>query len=626
MEQHLFQLLEAINKNANLNQKKMAEICGISIGKVNYLIHDLTYGDYIYSEKKGRNMSYYLTQKGIDFLQSGIEAFQHKKVNIHQEPLTDIKQAVILAAGARKDFNKPAGLMEIDGTTLLQRNLDILQENGINHIVLVTGYNPEAFKDHPEFSHIQFVHNPKYKWTGSMASLAAAQPYISSDFLLIEDDILIEERAIKEIIQHPQRDTVLISNESGSGDEAFVEIKNGYLHKISKDVHQFNRIDGEMIGISKLSYDVYSKMVSEYQQNNKNPFIHYEYMLLDISRHFNIGYLKMHNLIWGEIDTRKHYETVTEKIYPMLKRKEAEFREIIIKSHLMEALDLAYEDIEDIQPFGGMTNKNFKVVIKGKEYVLRIPGNGTESMINRREEKYNAAIASKLGIDTELLYFNEETGIKIAELIPNAETLNSKMVKRQDIMELTTANFRKLHHSGLEMANHFDVFEKMDEYERLMVEANGQPYHPYEEVKEQVMILKKIYQAMDIKLTPCHIDPVPENMVKSGEDRVYFIDWEYSGMNDPMWDIAAHSMESSFTPEEEELFLSLYLQQDEIPLEIQQRVIMNKIYQDFLWSTWTVIKEAKGDDFGTYGMDRFNRCIENLKHDLIREMAYEYKK
>lgn len=626
MEQHYFQLLEAINNNANLNQKKMAELCGISIGKVNYLIHDLTFGDYIYSEKKGRNISYYLTQKGIDFLQSGIEAFHHKKVNIHQEPLTEIKQAVILAAGVRKDFNKPAGLMEIDGTTLLQRTLDILQENGINHIVIVTGYKPEAFKEHPEFSHVQFVHNPKYKWTGSMASLALAQEVIKGDFLLIEDDILIEERAIKEILQHPQRDCVLITNESGSGDEAFVEIKNGYLHKISKDMHQFNRIDGEMIGISKLSYEVFTKMVSEYQQNNKNPFIHYEYMLLDISRHYNIGYLKIHNLIWGEIDSRQHYNTVTEKTYPMLMRKEAEFREIFIKSHLMEALDIAYEDIEDIQPFGGMTNKNFKVVIKGKDYVLRIPGNGTESMINRKEEKYNAALASELGLDTELLYFNEETGVKIAELIPDAETLTPKMAKWQDIMLKTTANFRKLHLSNVQFANRFDVFEKMEEYERLMAEANGQPYEHYEETKAQVMVLKKIYQQMKIDLAPCHNDALPQNIVKSGEDKLYFIDWEYSGMNDPLWDLAWHAMESDFTPEEEELFLTLYLQQDEVPLEIQQRMIMNKIFQDFLWTIWTIVKEAKGDDFGSYGPDLLARCRKNLTHDLIREMTYEYQK
>jgi thiamine kinase-like enzyme len=380
-----------------------------------------------------------------------------------------------------------------------------------------------------------------------------------------------------------------------------------------------------MIGISKLSYEVYTKMVSEYRQNNRNPFMHYEYMLLDISRHYNIGYLKMHNLMWGEIDTWKHYSTVTEKTYPMLKRKEAKFREIWIKSHLMDALDIAYEDIEDIQPFGGMTNKNFKVVIKGKEFVLRIPGNGTESMINRKEEKFNAALASNLGIDTELVYFNEETGVKIAELIPEAETLTPKMTKRQDIMELTTANFRILHFSGMEMANRFDVFEKIVEYERLMKEANGHPYDHYFEVKEQVMVLKGIYQGMDIPLTPCHIDALPQNIVKSGDKKLYFIDWEYSGMNDPIWDLAWHAMESEFTPEEEELFLTLYLQEDEVPLEIQQRMIMNKIFQDFLWTIWTIIKEAKGDNFGTYGTDLLVRCRKNLNHDLIREMTYVQK-
>jgi len=626
MEQQVFQILEAINQNAHLNQKKLSEICGISVGKVNYLIHDLVNDDYIYSEKKGRNISYFLTQKGMELLERGIEEFHYKKVKIHQEPLTEIKQAVILAAGARNDFGKPAGLMPIEDTTLLKRNIDILQENGINQIVIVTGYQKETFQEMPELSQVQFVHNPKYKWTGSMASLALAHELISEDFLLIEDDILIEERAIKELLDHPQRDTVLIADESGSGDEAFVEIRNGYLFKISKDIHQFNHVDGEMIGVSKLSYEVFTKMVEEYRKSNKNPYLNYEYMLLDVARHYNIGYLKMHNLVWGEIDSLKHYETVTNKIYPILKRKEAEFRENQIKGYFIEALDLEEHDIQEIQPFGGMTNKNFKVLAGDKEYVLRIPGNGTEQMINRKEEKVNAAIASRLGIDTELIYFNEETGVKIAELIPNAETLNSKTAKRHDNMLLTTALLRKLHTSGVTMANEFNVFQKISEYEELMKQANGRPYPHYDEVRAQVMVLRNIYEGMNITLTPCHNDLVAENLVKSGPDKVYLIDWEYAGMNDPMWDVAAHLLECEFSPEDEELFLTLYLQTETIPLEIQQRVLMNKIFQDFLWSIWTIVKEAKGDDFGTYGMDRFNRARRNLNHDIMKEMAYEHKK
>jgi thiamine kinase-like enzyme len=292
----------------------------------------------------------------------------------------------------------------------------------------------------------------------------------------------------------------------------------------------------------------------------------------------------------------------------------------------MEAFDLAYEDIGDIQPFGGMTNKNFKVTFNGKEYVLRIPGNGTESMINRKEEKVNAALASELGLDTELVYFNEETGVKIAELIPGAETLTPKMAKREDIMKQTTDIFRKLHTSNVQMANHFDVFELIDKYEQLMNEANAKPYENYEETRAQVMALREFYQGMSIELTPCHNDALPQNMVKSGEDKLYLIDWEYSGMNDPIWDLAWHAMESDLTPEEEELFLTLYLQKDEIPLEIQQRMIINKIFQDFVWTIWTIIKEAKGDDFGTYGIDLLNRCRNNLNHHLVREMLYELKK
>jgi thiamine kinase-like enzyme len=131
---------------------------------------------------------------------------------------------------------------------------------------------------------------------------------------------------------------------------------------------------------------------------------------------------------------------------------------------------------------------------------------------------------------------------------------------------------------------------------------------------------------MKIELAPCHNDLVPENFVKSGNDNIYLIDWEYSGMNDPMWDVAAYSLESGLSIEEEEIFLSLYFNGDGVPLNVQQRLLMNKVFQDFLWSIWSIIKEAKGDDFGTYGFDRFNRAIKNLNHDIIKEAFYEYKK
>jgi thiamine kinase-like enzyme/choline kinase/predicted transcriptional regulator len=625
--EHLIKLLETINKNNNVSQKKLSDLSDISIGKVNYLIQEMLEKDLVYNEKKGRNMNYFLTPKGIEYLQQQIGSYQDKKVNIHYPDVKkEITQAVILAGGLRKDFDCPAGMLKVEDKELIKRNIEILQEIGITKFVIVTGYRKEAFSELEDFANITFVENKRYKWTGSMASLACAYEYITDDFLLLEDDLLIEERAIRELAASPLRDCVLITNESGSGDEAFVEIRNGFLYKVSKDIHQFNRIDGEMIGASKLSLDVFHMMVKDYEQRNRNPYMNYEYMLLDISRNFNIGYLKLFNIVWAEADSQEQFNQIQQKIYPMLKRKEAEFLENLIKENLSAALSIKPDDVTAIQPFGGMTNKNYKVAIGDKEYVLRIPGNGTEKMISRKEEKINSSLASEVGIDTELLYFNDETGIKVSELIPNAETLNSKTAKREDYMTLTAGILNKLHHSDIKMANTFNVFEKIEEYEHLLKEVNGSTYNGYEKVRAQVMQLKKQFESMDIEFVPCHNDTVPENFVKSGEEGIYLIDWEYAGMNDPMWDLAAHSLESAFSPEEEELFLTLYLGQEQIPDEIKVRVLMNKIYQDFLWSIWTNIKEAKGDDFGTYGIDRFNRARVNLANPLLKEKTYELKK
>ncbi|PLR90773.1 NTP transferase domain-containing protein [Bacillus sp. T33-2] len=626
MEDRL-KLLEVINNNTTISQKKIADLIGISTGKVNYLIQDLFINGFVHSQKHGRNMSYFLTEKGLDLLQEGIESFKEKKLNIHQAKVEkEVKLAVILAAGHRKDFDKPAGLLELDGKQVIRRNIEILQDNGINQFVIVTGYRKEAFQEFRLLPNIQFVENRKYKWTGSMASLAVARQYINDDFLLIEDDIVIEESAVKRLINNPQRDCILITNESGSGDEAFVEIRNGFLYKLSKDIHHFNRIDGEMIGVSKFSLDVFEKMVDAYEHYNENPYMNYEYMLLDIARNYNVGYLKINNIVWAEVDTRKQYERALKKIYPIMKRKEAAYRENQIIEYLVSAFNIGKESIQEIQPFGGMTNKNYKVLIDGQEYVLRISGIGTEKMINRWEEKYNAQIASTLGIDADLLYFNEQNGIKISRLIPEAETLNTKTAKREDNMIMTTNVLKQLHQSNQAMASTFNVFNKITEYEMLLAEFNGSTYPGYDQIKKQVMQLKELYMDMDVVLVPCHNDTVPENFVKSGEQKIYLIDWEYAGMNDPMWDIAAHSLECEFSEEDEELFLSYYLEQSEIPHDIKIRILMNKIFQDFLWTIWTNIKEAKGENFGAYGLERFHRAKENLSILMSKEKKYALSK
>ena len=168
----------------------------------------------------------------------------------------------------------------------------------------------DSLKDEKD---IIYVVNDNYNTTASMESLALASKYIKEDFILIEGDLFFEDKALKELLDSEKRDCILLTKRSKSGDEEFVQLKNDYLFKLGKDIHQFNRVDGELVGIIKVSNNLLDLMMKEYKEN-MNPLLNYEYILLDVSRNFKVSCLKVENLIWGEIDNITQYERV-KKIF-----------------------------------------------------------------------------------------------------------------------------------------------------------------------------------------------------------------------------------------------------------------------------------------------------------------------
>lgn len=608
-----YKILKYIYENPSTSQRQMSDALTISIGNINSIIKNLNTQNLINIEVNDHKYTYSLSKKGIEKLDEYIKLSKLDKISVNNHELKKVKQAVILAAGEKKIFEKPVSLLSLEDGKIIDRLIRILNNNGIEKIVIVTGYKSEHFDVYKNNKSITLVNNERYKWTGTMYSLSLAKDYIDDDFILIENDMIFEERAITDLVNDYNRDCMLITSESGSGDEALVEIRDGYVYKMSKDIHQFNRIDGEMIGLTKISHNVFNKMLDLFK-DNKNPYLNYEYALMDVARDYNVGYIKPDGLVWTEIDNEAHYDRAIKYIYPKLKRKEKEFKINILKNILCSELDINMDEIKNINTVGGMTNKNFKVTLGDKDYILRIPGNGTEEMISRRSEKHNSILANKLGLDTEILHFNEKNGIKLSAFIENAETINPQTAKREDNMILVTDILKKLHKSDVKFDNIFDVFQKIEEYELLLVKNNGKNYEDYLEVKEKVLKLQDILNELGVELTPCHNDTVPENFVRD-EERLYLIDWEYSGMNDPMWDLAAHILECGFTEEDEELFLSTYFE-GEVEERYKTKILIFKICQDFLWSIWTNIKEAEGDDFGDYGITRYNRAKSNLNKIL----------
>jgi len=281
--------------------------------------------------------------------------------------------------------------------------------------------------------------------------------------------------------------------------------------------------------------------------------------------------------------------------------------EKIIKEKISSLLS-EEEEVLSVEQLGGMTNQNYLVKTTNKQYIVKFFGKGTEKLINRQDEKYNLELLKDLDLDVKNYLFDIEAGIKVNEYIESAITLDSTSIKTK--FDKIAPILQTIHASGKELRGEFAPFEEIKKYESLIEEKI--PYANYEAVREEVFSLEKRLADLGVDRKSCHIDLVPENFIESPQGRLYLIDWEYSSMNDPMWDLAALFLESEFTRQEEEAFLSHY-ESEQTPVS-REKIAIYKILQDTIWSLWTVYKEEQGADFGDYGVNRYQRAVKGLSY------------
>lgn len=316
-----FKILKEINDNEFITQRKLASLTGVSLGKINSLLKEFIENGFIEKHLVDKRVRYEITKLGEDLLVDWIELAMETKLNINDSTIKkNAKQAVILGAGKQRDFNIPTGMLPIGDNLIIERTISILKEFGIEKILIITGFKSEEYNNAiSKYDNVSCVYNPNYINTGTMSSLACAKGIISDDFILVESDLVFEKRAIKLLTDNIIRDCALITDVSGIGDETFVEIRNNYLYKIGKDVHQFNKIDGEFVGITKFSFKLFNLMLDEFSKNI-NSMVNYEYILLDVARTYDVGYVKIDSLRWGEVDTLEQYNKIKNNIFPNINK------------------------------------------------------------------------------------------------------------------------------------------------------------------------------------------------------------------------------------------------------------------------------------------------------------------
>lgn len=283
----------------------------------------------------------------------------------------------------------------------------------------------------------------------------------------------------------------------------------------------------------------------------------------------------------------------------------------LIGELLRKVLDV--EVYRKIVRMGGLTNHTYHVWLDdGKEYVVRIPGEGTEELIVRKDEKVSTELACGLGIDAQCLYFGMD-GSKVMEYIPNAVTMTSETMNDFGYIKEAVAIFKKLHSCGVDTGVLFEVFDMAVGYEKIISDYSVSMYADYQSVKKQVMDIKKEIDATcDTTRVPCHNDSLCENWVY-GNSRMYLIDWEYAGMNDRMWDLADVSIEAVFDREHDRFLLVEYFGEE--PSEkVWKHFYANKIYVDYLWTLWAKTRVSfDGQPMEDWATERYTRLKNNIE-------------
>ncbi len=259
---------------------------------------------------------------------------------------------------------------------------------------------------------------------------------------------------------------------------------------------------------------------------------------------------------------------------------------------------------------GGLTNYNYIMDIKGIEYVIRQPGGMTEQMIDRKIERVNNNIASEFGVNSECTYFDEVSGIKISVYIKGSKTIALSDPCSHKNLQAVSGLMKKIHSSPKHFPNLFDWQKELTKYEQIVRQLNGEFFFDYTKLKNQLLdfMQKNIKNTISV---PCHNDTVPENFIVDSNGRTYLIDWEYSGMNDPSWDVAAYIIESRLTEEAIRFLLMDYYGQ----LLSASEILKIKSYmmaQDLLWTAWALIRHYSGDDFLDYCCIRYERFRKNV--------------
>ena len=568
-------ILNVIRKNPKVNQREIANQSGYSLGFVNRVVKEL-------QEEKWLSPTGELSKKAKTFIKEN-------------QP----QRAIILAAGFGMrmvpiNTEIPKGLMEVKGEVLIERMIRHLHEVGITDIQVVVGFMKERYEYLIDEFQVKLVVNSEYQVKNNLHSLSKVKSSLDKTYI-IPCDIWSEENPFSDFEPYSW---YMVTNEQSI--ESTVRVNRKRELVMIDETEEGN----QMIGLSYVMGEEAMLIQEKLQEFSKKPSYDHEFWecTLQDKNKWIIPSKVVNSKQLIEINT---YEQLRE-----IDGNSANLQTDAI-SIIQDCFNVEVDEIKNITVLKkGMTNRSFLFECQNQKYIMRIPGEGTDHLINRKEEADVYKALENRQICDDVLYMNPDNGYKITAYLEDATNCDAE---NWDEVEACMTKLREFHELNLTVDHRFDIFGQIDFYESLW---NGEKsyFKDYETTKTAVFELKKWIDTLEKNETLVHIDAVPDNFLFT-KDGIRIIDWEYAGMQDPHVDIAMFCIYSLYSREQVDHLIDLYFKGDVSP------IIRTKIYAyiasaGLLWSNWCEYKRSLGIDFGEYSLCQYRYAKEYSKLEL----------
>jgi thiamine kinase-like enzyme len=269
-----------------------------------------------------------------------------------------------------------------------------------------------------------------------------------------------------------------------------------------------------------------------------------------------------------------------------------------------------------VQLEGGITNRNFRVIFGGTDYVLRLPGKRTELLgIDREAECIATKAAAGLGFAPRVVTLLEDPSCLVTAFLPG-EHVHAAELRKPDAIREVARNLRALHDSGTKLPKDFDPFRLMEDYAQTARDHGAEVPEGYDEA---LATTKEIEEAIrgepGHEPVPAHNDLLPANFLQ-GDDRLQLLDWEYTGMGDRWFDLGNFAANNELNDEQEAQLLEAYF--GSAPDERARATLkLFRFVSDFREGMWGTVQSVLSEvdfDFRDYARRHFKR-VEELRAD-----------